>query len=453
MAKRKSTADQKAIHKRAYKKAISDLVAKKLANYDNFIGYNSYTDAIAKLREIGMTVNPAALRMAVHRSYRSMREVSTSSPVSTSSTLSSSSPSESTNNDNATGLNGRDIVCDNRDSSTPMSQGLTSSLGSTTTPSLVSTSSTLSSSLPSEFRNNDNAAGLDGRDTIVCGNQGSSTPKSQGLTSLPGSTTAPDLSSYLSSSGSTNNDDGKKAERKRKRGERFNDDGNKAAWKRKRAECIDHILLNYTDHQRKLRLPDGSVKKSKKGYLANLIQERMKVYGVVTTIPNNTIRTRFKRAKLRIARNTSTTPNKQQGGTLQVHQVAKHDWWLNVKEAEVDVDGEGTIIYTNGEVYLGKVTISDANGLGILSHESYETAGELHYRIVNDIKRSREKAKLAGIPYDAKRTRLELESVHGTMSLLFFDRDSVKCGETYLPLFATKGVCFGDNRHDYIFQK
>ena len=133
--------------------------------------------------------------------------------------------------------------------------------------------------------------------------------------------------------------------------------------------------------------------------------------------------------------------------------MAKHDWWLNVKEAEVDVDGQGTIIYTNGEVYLGKVTISDANGLGILSHESYETAGELHYRIVNDIKRSREKAKLAGVPYDAKRTRLELESVHGTMSLLFFDRDSVKCGETYLPLFVTKGAYFGDNRHDYIFQK
>ena len=104
-------------------------------------------------------------------------------------------------------------------------------------------------------------------------------------------------------------------------------------------------------------------------------------------------------------------------------------------------------------MYLGKVTVSDANGLSILSHESYETAGELHYRIDNDIKRSRDKAKLAGIPYDAKRTRLGLESAHGTISLLFFDRDSVKCGKTYLPLFAKKGVDFGEQRHDYIFQK
>ena len=110
VAKKKSTANQKAIYKRAYKKAILDLVAKKHANYGNMIAYNAYTDTIAKLREIGMTVNPAALRMAVHWSYRSMREVSISLSVSTSSTLLSSLPSESTNNDNATGLNGRDIV-------------------------------------------------------------------------------------------------------------------------------------------------------------------------------------------------------------------------------------------------------------------------------------------------------------------------------------------------------
>ena len=102
------------------------------------------------------------------------------------------------------------------------------------------------------------------------------------------------------------------------------------------------------------------------------------------------------------------------------------------------MDGQGTIIYTNGEVYLGKVTVSDANGLGILSHESHKRAGELHYRIDDDIKRSREKAKFTGVPYDAKQTRLELKSMHGTMSLLFFDRNSVKCGETYLPLFTKK---------------
>ena len=332
-----------------------------------------------------------------------------------------------------------------------MLQGLTLSPGSTTTPSLVSTSSTLSFSSPSDSTNNDNAAGLNGRDPIVCGNQDSSTPILQGLTPSPGSTTAPDLSLYLSSSGSTDNDNGNKAERKRKRSKHINDNVNKAAQKRKHSESIDQILLNYTDHQRKLRLVEGSTEKTKKGYLANLIEERMKEYSFVKRIPNNTIRTRFNRAKHKITRNTSTTPHKQQRNTLQVSQVAKHDWWLNVKEAEVDADGQGTIIYTNGEVYLDKVTVSDANGLGILSHESYETAGELHYRIDDDIKRSREKAKFAGVPYDAKRTHLELESVHGTMSLLFFDRDSVKCGKTYLPLFANKGVHFGERRHDYIF--
>ena len=125
---------KKAMHKRAYKKAISDLVTKKHANYGNVIEYNAYTDAIAKLREIGMTVNPTALHMAVHWSYwSSMGKASTSLPVSTSSTLSSSSPSESTNNDNAAGLNGSDIVCGNQDLSTPISHGLTSLPGCTNT--------------------------------------------------------------------------------------------------------------------------------------------------------------------------------------------------------------------------------------------------------------------------------------------------------------------------------
>ena len=78
-AKRKSTAEQKAMHKRAYKKIILDLVTKKHANYCNVIECNTYIEAIAKLRKIEMTVNPAALRVAVHLSYwSSMGKVSSS---------------------------------------------------------------------------------------------------------------------------------------------------------------------------------------------------------------------------------------------------------------------------------------------------------------------------------------------------------------------------------------
>lgn len=57
-------------------KAISDLVTQKHANYGNVIEYNAYIHAIAKLRAIEKTVNPGALRMAVHWNYWSMGEVS-----------------------------------------------------------------------------------------------------------------------------------------------------------------------------------------------------------------------------------------------------------------------------------------------------------------------------------------------------------------------------------------
>ena len=173
-----------------------------------------------------------------------MGKVSTSSPVSTSSTLSSSWPSESRNNDNDTGLYNRDIVCDNQDLSAPISQGLTSSPGyittlnestnnaagfngrdivcgttpmsqglallpgSTITPQMSQGLASLQGSAATlgDSTNNDNTTGLNGRD-IVCGNQDWSTSILQGLASSQGSTITLDFSLSSSSFGSTNNDD------------------------------------------------------------------------------------------------------------------------------------------------------------------------------------------------------------------------------------------------------
>ena len=57
VAKRKDVTDQKAIHKKAYKKAASDLVTTKNANYGNIIEDSAYLHAISKLRLIGKIVN------------------------------------------------------------------------------------------------------------------------------------------------------------------------------------------------------------------------------------------------------------------------------------------------------------------------------------------------------------------------------------------------------------
>ena len=235
--KTKGTADQKVMHKTAYKKAVSDLVTKRHANFGNIIEYNAYRDSIAKLRAIGKIVNPGAFCMAVYRSYWSSKgKVPTSSPISTSS-LSSSLPSESTNNGNAAGLNARDIVCGNQDASTPIPQGLASSPGSATTLD--------------ESTNNDNAAGLK----------------------------AIDISLSSSSFGSINNDDATRSTEEgvatdavHDESEQTNND-RKVDRKRKHRQCIEQTTLDYAATLNTLCLVKGRSAQAKKGYLANLIKQ------------------------------------------------------------------------------------------------------------------------------------------------------------------------------------
>ena len=66
VAKRKDATDRKALHKKAYKKAVSDLVTTKNANYGNIIEDSVYLHAISKLKAIGKIVNLSALRVVVH---------------------------------------------------------------------------------------------------------------------------------------------------------------------------------------------------------------------------------------------------------------------------------------------------------------------------------------------------------------------------------------------------
>ena len=135
-----------------------------------------------------------------------------------------------------------------------------------------------------------------------------------------------------------------------------------------------------------------------------------------------------------------TTLLEQQQGKIQQQK-------RRIKEAEVDKYRRGTIIYTTGEVFKGKVhncdIVENKNMWDFLTCDSYLRARQLHCSIGKDIKHSREKPKVDGVPYDAMQTRLELESNHGSLSLPFFDKAIV---QDYMEHACRKAV---DNGVDY----
>ena len=141
----------------------------------------------------------------------------------------------------------------------------------------------------------------------------------------------------------------------------------------------------------------------------------MKDYDVFEAITENTIRTRFKRKRYDMKRCTTLLKQQQRDIKQQEQEIKQRE--RRIKTAEIDEYRQGSIIYTNGELFQGEVTVTDQvdtkNMWGFLTCDGYSRARRLHCSIDEDIKRSREKPKVDGVPHDAMQTRLELESKHG----------------------------------------
>ena len=63
----------------------------------------------------------------------------------------------------------------------------------------------------------------------------------------------------------------------------------KAEQKRKQEECLQRITYDYATKLKGSRLSKGGIAKVEKGYLTNLIAERIKEYDVMEKIPEVTI--------------------------------------------------------------------------------------------------------------------------------------------------------------------